>query len=236
MGSKRKVKKLTFNKNYNKWFLSAIRNLIDKYKLIPTNEKIALGLSGGKDSTTLLYILAYLKKYSSLSFDLYAIHVKTADYDTAILQNICDMLSVPYIEAKINRITSPKNICYHCSKAKRKIIKETLFKHNIRTVAFAHNKDDVLETFLMNLVLHKRIETISPLSFSSDFRVIRPMLDIEKSLINRLFKYFDLPLLEYDCPHQQSNKRQLFRDWITNHQEDEIVIKMLENITQAFTR
>ncbi len=227
------MKKLFFNKNHNKWFLSAIRNIIDSYNLISPNEQLGFALSGGIDSVTLLYILAYLKKFSHLNFNLTAIHIKTGEYSTEILKIFCKNLNVDYLEKSIILPENKKNICYFCAKQKRMIIKEELSKLNIKKVVFAHNKNDVLETFLMNLTLHKRIETIQAKSCSQDFCVIRPMLDLDKKTILALHKYFDLPYLAYSCKYQKDNIRQKYRNWI-EQANDEIVKKMLKNITQAF--
>ena len=226
------MKKLTFNKNHNKWFLSSIRNLIDKYNLINKDENIGFALSGGKDSVTLLYILAYLKKFSSLKFNITAFHIKIFDNDTTILKNYCFALGIKYLEKKTELPKNEKNVCYYCSKNRRMIIKNIMKKQNIKKVVFAHNKNDLLETFLMNLVLHKRIETIKPISCSNDFCVIRPMLDLDKKTINSLHRYFNLPFIENRCPYQIKNKRQLFRNWI-NENDDEIKRLLLKNITEA---
>lgn len=226
------IKKLKFNKNHNKWFLSKITSLIKRYNLISKGEKIGLALSGGMDSVTLLYILAYLKKFSSMDFSITAIHIKTGDYDTKIMKKFCSNLNVKYNEFVLPKLSAENNKCYYCSKGKRIILKKEFANLGIKKVIFAHNKNDVTETFFMNLVLHKRIETIKPISSSADFTVIRPMLDLDKRTIEWLHKYFNLPLLNYECPHQTLNKRQYFRDWI--NRDDEVVQKVVENITSAF--
>ena len=224
--------KLKFNKNHNKWFLSKITSLIRQYNLISKGEKIGLALSGGVDSITLLYVLAYLQKFSSMDFSLVATHIKTADYNTEIMKKFCSNLDIEYREFTLPALSKQNNMCYYCSKGKRMILKKEFADLGIQKVIFAHNKDDVAETFFMNLVLHKRIETIKPISSSADFTVIRPMLDLDKKTILWLHKYFDLPILDYECPHQTINKRQLFRDWLDS--DDEITKKIVENITSAF--
>lgn len=92
---------ILFDKNFGKWFINDVLRAIRKYELINENEKIAVALSGGKDSTTLLYILAYLKKFSNLSFSLSAAHIKIADYNTSKLRDFCRDLNVSYYEKNL---------------------------------------------------------------------------------------------------------------------------------------
>ena len=92
------MKDIPFDKNFGKWFINDVLRAIRRYELIGQDEKIAVALSGGKDSTTLLYILAYLKKFSDLSFSLSAAHIKVADYNTSKLREFCEELHVDYYE------------------------------------------------------------------------------------------------------------------------------------------
>ncbi len=230
------MKKLVFNKNHGKWFLSKIIGLIESHNLFEKEENIGFALSGGVDSVTLLYILAYLNRFSHYKFDITAVHIKSFDYDTDVLKKLCYNLGVEYNETQIDLTDFKKNVCYYCSRERRKKIKEILGDKGIEKVVFAHNKNDVLETFFMNLALHKRIETIQPKSCSADFCVVRPMLDLDKKTILALHKYFDLPVLEYYCRFQKENIRKEFRKFIKNTTDNKIMELMLKNITKAFYR
>jgi len=96
------MKDISFDKNFGKWFINDVLRAIKKFKLITENDIISVALSGGKDSTTLLYILAYLKKYSDLSFSFTAAHIRIADYDTSKLRDYCRSLDVEYYENKLS--------------------------------------------------------------------------------------------------------------------------------------
>lgn len=97
-----------FNKNYRKWFMADVLAAIKKYALIEPGERICVALSGGKDSAALLQILWLVNRYSWLKFDLSALHVRTADYDTGVLKALCKALEVPYIEALLDRSGRPE--------------------------------------------------------------------------------------------------------------------------------
>ncbi len=97
-----------FNKNYRKWFMADVMGAIKKYAMIEPGERICVALSGGKDSAALLQILWLVNRYSWLKFDLSALHVRTADYDTGVLRQLCEALEVPYIEALLDRSGMPE--------------------------------------------------------------------------------------------------------------------------------
>lgn len=230
-----------FNKNYGQWFVNDVLHAIKTYKMFQPQEKVCVALSGGKDSITLLYILWFINRYSWLKFQLSALHVKTANYDTSVLRKLCDALSVPYFETQLflTEKTLSKDTCYICSRLKRGAMSRFLQEKKIKTVAYGHHADDAAETFFMNMIKHKRLGSFSPkVEFEKYYiNIIRPMIYLEENLITTLHKKAGLPLLDYECPHADNNIRSEFKENVQQLQQifgvkhfSRILVESLENI------
>lgn len=205
----------SFNKNFNKWFLNDVLRAVRRYDMIREAEKVCVALSGGRDSVTLLYILYYMNKYSSLKFDLSALHIKTDAYDTRILRQFCHSLNIPYDERSLVYRKKPpkKNICSICSRLKRGAISNFLKKNGIRKVAFGHHAQDVVETFFMNMLQNKKLGSFSPrVGFDNNpMIIIRPLIYLDTSEIRRIHRYLGLPVLDFTCAYAEKNVRSHFR-------------------------
>lgn len=207
----------SFNRNFGKWFINDTLRAIKRYAMITPGQNIAVALSGGKDSMTLLYILWYINRYSHLHFSLSAAHVKTSDYDTAIMRQYCDELSVPYYETSlVHPAPSSEKVCSICSRLKRGALNTLLGSLNIPTVAFGHHADDVAETFLMNIINNRKLGTFSPVVSTDDsyLRIIRPLVYIDDKTIMNIHSYANLPKLVFDCPYAKYNIRTDFRAFL----------------------
>lgn len=218
------MKPITFSKTHGKWFANEVLRAIRRYQMIAEGETICVGLSGGKDSITLLYILRYLQQFSKLNFSLHALHIKTfEDYDTSVLGNYCRQLDVPYHEATFEIDEEPprKSVCYTCSRLKKGSMSQFLAKHNIQKIAYGHHADDVAETFLMNLIQNRKVGSFSPRVEvpGNSMVTIRPMVYLEESLITKLHNHFDLPLLDYNCPYGHCNIRSGYKELVQAMQE-----------------
>ncbi|MBN2829354.1 MAG: tRNA 2-thiocytidine biosynthesis protein TtcA [Candidatus Cloacimonetes bacterium] len=194
---------------------SEIIRTIREYGLIEHNERIGVAVSGGKDSVGLLYLLWYINKYSYQKFEIVAMHVRTAEYDTAPLSEMCRLLEIEYFDLKINmeRITAEKSICYSCSRFKRVAMWEKMEELGITKLAMGHHAGDAVETFFMNLFEHSRIESIRPKVVYEKYPliVIRPMITLSEDKIVKIFRDRDLPMLSYKCPFDEENIRSKFR-------------------------
>lgn len=204
-----------YNKHYGKWFLSDVLRAISTYDLIRAGDKVCVALSGGKDSITLLYILWYLNAYSHVKFDLCALHIRTDDYDTAVLGALCNELGITYLEGCLS-LAHPapdKGVCYVCSRLKRGAISDILKDRGIRKIAYGHHADDVAETFFMNIVENRKLGSFSPkVEYDdNDMVIIRPMVYLEEQLITRIHRHAGLPVLAYTCPHEEENIRKDFK-------------------------
>lgn len=196
---------------------------IRKFKLISKNDQISVALSGGKDSTTLLYILSYLKKFSDLSFSLSAAHIRIADYDTSSLQTFCEELHVEYFEDTLNSNNEQTvENCYICSRLKRGALSSLLSKHNIYKVAYGHHATDVAETFLMNIINNKKLGALTPKVeiTESTMTIIRPMIYLDEGTIKKLHSYFNLPSFDHPCPYKAKTVRDTYKKII--HEIDQM--------------
>ncbi len=236
---------IPFNKNYSKWFVTDVIKAIEKYEMIPEGSNISVALSGGKDSITLLYILKYLQKYSHLSFHLSAIHIKTfSDYDSSVLSNYCESLEVPYFEDRLDTggRQMKKSVCYMCARLKRGAMSRMLAEKGIDRAAFGHHATDVAETFLMNIFENKKSGSFSPVVGvpGSKLKIIRPMIYLEESLITKLHKSLNLPLLDQSCDYGECNVRKDYKSLI-GLMEDKLgkknlalrITASLENVDQT---
>jgi len=206
---------LSHNRSYGKWFATPLLRAIRRYGMVASGERVCVALSGGKDSAALLYMLAYLQRHSHLRFDLSAIHVRVAEYDTAVLARYCEALGVPYMEEGIRatRERLPDKACSVCSRVKRGAMARRLAAEGIRTVAFGHHATDAAETLLMNLALHRTLSAFPPKVVFGDtpLTVIRPMVYLEERAVARLHRHAGLPLLAWKCPYAANNIRERFR-------------------------
>ncbi|MDR2084164.1 MAG: hypothetical protein LBP67_04135 [Bacteroidales bacterium] len=216
---------LKHNKNTNKWFSGKVLRVIKDFNLIEDNEIIAVGLSGGVDSITLLLILEYIRRFSHINFKIIAVHVQVYDkHDTKILEDYCKDLDVEFMNIYVDDHNLPvpdKGICYTCSKLRKGALVEHLKARNINKVAFGHHADDLLETLLMNMDYHKLLDTLMPFTFldRTGFYILRPMLCLSKKEIIKIHKYFELPLADFNCKYEEKNRREVFRDLVNDIDE-----------------
>ena len=210
---------LKFNKNYGQWFLNDVIHAITRYGMIDHDEHLCVALSGGKDSVALTYILAYLTRYSYLRFTLSALHVKTGDYDTSVLQTFCIGLDIRYLEECMipGSTRSDTNICYTCARLKRGAMSQRLTQEGIRTIAYGHHADDAAETFFMNMVQNRKLGSFSPKVEIADSQmiIIRPMIYLTEAAIQRIHAHLGLPTLDWQCPHAAANIRNSYKQGVS---------------------
>lgn len=209
------MKPLSFNRNFGKWFTKDILRAIRKYSMIREGETVRVALSGGKDSTTLLYILAYLRRFSHLAYELEALHIRTADYDTTLLRSLCRELEVPYREADLRDSpdSEAENPCYLCARLKRGALAALLQEEESVCVAYGHHADDAAETLFMNMISNRKLGSFSPRVSvgGSHMIIIRPMIYLAEETVRRLHRHLELPLLPYSCPHEEKGLRHRFK-------------------------
>ena len=198
--------------------LSYMRKAIEDYNMIEENDKIAICLSGGKDSITMLHAFKALQRFYPKKFDIIAISINPGFefFDTKLLQNICDKLEIPlFIENShaqeiVFEIRKEKNPCSLCANLRRGTINSIARREGCNKIALGHNEDDVLETFLLNLLYTGSIGTFSPVSFMdrSGITLIRPLIYTPEKETKRFIKKNNLSVMPKVCPMDGTSKRE----------------------------
>lgn len=204
--------------------LSFSRKAVDEYQMIETGDKIAVGISGGKDSLTLLYALAGLRRFYPKPFDLIAITVDLGyeKFHTEKIEKLCQELDVPYhvVKTVIARILfeerKESNPCSLCAKMRKGALNEAVKKLGCNKVAYAHHKDDIVETMILSLIFEGRFHSFSPKSYLDrmDLTVIRPMMYVNEADVIGFQRKYDLPVEKSRCPVDGLTKRQYAKDLI----------------------
>lgn len=197
---------------------SFTRKAVDDYKLIESGDKIAVGISGGKDSLTLLYALAGLRRFYPEKFELHAITVNLGfdGFNTEDIAKLCEKLEVPYtvINTDINKIVfsdrKESNPCSLCSKMRKGALNDAIKELGCNKVAYGHHKDDVIETMLLSLIYEGRFHTFSPKTYldRTQITVIRPLLYINEADIIGFNNKMNLPVTKGKCPADGFTKRE----------------------------
>lgn len=213
-----------------KHILSPMRKAIEDYEMIQDGDKIAVALSGGKDSITMLKALKSLQYFYPKKFDLVAISVNPGFefFDSEFLKRTCDEIEVPFVEEKydISKIVfedrKEKNPCSLCANLRRGILSSAAKRENCNKIALGHNLDDVLETFFLNLLYGGRIHTFSPKNYldRSQITVIRPLVFTEEKDIKRFIKKNNLTPMDKCCPIDGFSKREDMKQLISSFKTD----------------
>lgn len=204
--------------------LSFTRKAVDEYQMIEAGDKIAVGISGGKDSLTLLYALAGLRRFYPKPFDLIAITVDLGyeKFHTEKIEALCQELDVPYhvVKTDIARILfeerKESNPCSLCAKMRKGALNEAVKKLGCNKVAYAHHKDDIVETMILSLIFEGQFHSFSPKSYLDrmDLTVIRPMMYVNEADVIGFQRKYELPVEKSRCPVDGLTKRQYAKDLI----------------------
>ncbi|MBP5599847.1 MAG: tRNA 2-thiocytidine(32) synthetase TtcA [Lachnospiraceae bacterium] len=204
--------------------LSLVRKAVDDYEMINDGDKIAVGISGGKDSLTLLKALSHLKKFYPKKFDLFAVTVDLG-FNNLNLDKIkvfCKELDVEYIIVKtdIAQIVfeerKESNPCSLCAKMRKGALNNALKERNINKVAYAHHKDDVIDTMMMSLIYEGRFHTFSPVTYldKTDLYVIRPLIYMNEADVIGFVNKYDIPVVKSPCPIDKTTKREYVKNLV----------------------
>ncbi len=204
--------------------LSYVRRAVDDYKMIEENDKIAIGLSGGKDSISLLLALSDLRKFYPKKFDICAITVSLGfdGSDFTPMEELCKKIDVDYhvIDTQIGEIIfdarKESNPCSLCAKMRKGALNNKADELGCNKIALGHNRDDIIETFMMSLIFEARISTFQPVSFLEKKKLfsIRPLMYVPESDIKGYIRKNNLPIIKNPCPANGNTKRQEMKDLI----------------------
>lgn len=198
--------------------MSLTRRAIDDYHMIEDGDSIAIGISGGKDSLTLLYALHGLQRFYPKKFTLQAITVDLG-FDNLNLDEItklCENLEVPYkiVKTDIGKIIfddrKESNPCSLCAKMRKGALNTAIKELGCNKVAYAHHKDDVVETMMLSLIYEGRFHTFSPVTYLDrmDLTVIRPLIYMREADVIGFVHKYDVPVVKSPCPADGHTKRE----------------------------
>ncbi|HHY41817.1 MAG TPA: tRNA 2-thiocytidine biosynthesis protein TtcA [Thermoanaerobacterales bacterium] len=210
--------------------LGQTRKALDDYKMIDDGDKIAVGVSGGKDSLTLLYALSHLRRFYPKKFDIEAITVSMGlkDMDFSQVKKLCKELGVNYtiVETKIADIIfsyrKEKNPCSLCAKLRKGAFNLKAKELRCNKKAYAHHFDDVIETMMMSLIYEGRFNCFSPVTYldRSGITLIRPLIYVREADIKGFRNAYNLPVVKNLCPVNGYTKRQYVKELIKSLQSE----------------
>ena len=210
--------------------LSYIRKAVDDYNMIENGDKVAVGLSGGKDSISLLMGLKALQRFYPKHFEITAITINPGfpEFNSDFLKDLCQNIGVEFIEEKtyIKEIVfderKEKNPCSLCANLRRGILNSTAIREGCNKIALGHNEDDVLETFFLNLLYGGSINTFAPVSYMdrSKITLIRPLIYAPEKGIKTFIKKHNIKVMDKCCPMDGISKREDMKNLIYELQKD----------------
>ena len=210
--------------------LSYTRKAIDEYAMIQEGDHIAVGISGGKDSLTLLYALHGLQRFYPKRFDLSAITVNLGfpDFDLSPIYDLCSRLQVPYrvVDSDISHILfdvrKESNPCSLCAKMRKGALNQAVKEMGCNKVAYAHHMDDIIETMLLSLIFEGRFHSFSPKTYLDrmDLTVIRPIMFVNEADVTGFQNKYQLPVVKSKCPVDGFTKRQYAKELVQRLNQD----------------
>ena len=198
--------------------LGCIRKADTDFHMIEDGDRVAVGVSGGKDSLLLLHALSLYRRFTHKDFSLQAITVDNGlgspDYSRIV--SLCDSLEIPYLIKKteigniIFNYRKEKNPCALCAKMRRAVLANTCVENGFNKLALGHHRDDAVETLLLSLFYEGRFHTFHPVTRMSrtGITVIRPLVYLPESHVRHMQKILSLPVLKSGCPADGKTKRE----------------------------
>lgn len=203
---------------------SYTRKAIDDYKMIEDGDRIAVGISGGKDSLTLLYALSGLRRFYPKKFELIAVTVDLGyeDFDLTPIQLLCDELDVPYhiVHTEIRKIIfedrQEPSPCSLCAKMRKGALNNAIKELSCNKVAYAHHMDDVIETAFLSMIFEGRFYSFPPQTYLEDtaLTVIRPLIYVSEAEVKGFQNKYRLQIVKNPCPMDGNTKREYVKSLI----------------------
>lgn len=206
--------------------LSYMRSACQQYEMIKDGDRIAVGVSGGKDSIALLAAMANLRKFYPEKFELIAITLDPRfggeDGDYSEIEKLCEELEVEYIVKRtqlaevIFDIRKESNPCSLCARMRRGALHDAAIASGCNKIALGHHLDDVAETFIMNLFNGGTLDCFMPVTYLSrkDLYMIRPMIFARESDCARVVRKANLPIVKSKCPADGTTERQEVKEFL----------------------
>lgn len=233
--------------SYMKRVLGHLRRADEDFGMIKNGETIAVGVSGGKDSMALLYALHLYKNFAKVKFEFTAVTVDLGfkGFDPQPIDQFCKSLNVPYtcVKTQISQIIfderKESNPCSLCSKLRKGALFAELKKQGIEKCAFAHHRDDCLETLLMSMFYEGRIRTFKPVTYldRTGITLIRPLVYLAEHEVVSAVRRHKIPVINSPCPASGTTKRQETKELLSyisknNPKARDILLTALKNKDQ----
>lgn len=230
-----------------KKILGPLRRGVDKYAMIKPGDRIAVGLSGGKDSTALLVAMKRFQHFSPIPFELEGITLDMGfdGMNMTPLVDLCAKLDIPYTIKKTSigpivfEERQEKSPCSLCARMKRGALHDLAIDRGCRTIALGHHADDAVETFFLSLFYEGRINTFSPVTYldRKDITLIRPLIFVKERDILGDPEIKELPVIKSTCPANGYTKREDIKKMIKNLRQtipdlDDRVLGAIQNKEQ----
>lgn len=230
-----------------KKILGPLRRAVEKYEMIRPGDRIAVGLSGGKDSTALLVAMKRFQYFSPVPFELEGITLDMGfgGMDFEPLVQLCAELDIPYTIKKtqigpiVFEARQEKNPCALCARMKRGALHDLSIERGCRKIALGHHADDAIETFFLSLFYESRINTFSPVTYldRKDITLIRPLIFVKEKDIIYNPEVKELPVIKSTCPADGHTKREDMKDMMkelrkTIPELDDRILKAIQNKEQ----
>lgn len=219
-----------------------IGKAIGDYKLIEADDKILIGLSGGKDSLSLLSLLKERQRFAPIKFELAAAHIlvdfdKDSQKHKEIINKLCKKIGIKCYFKKIRVLDKDKKTnCFWCSWNRRKELFLMAGKLGFNKIALGHHMDDIIETTLLNLFFNGEISTMNPYQelFKGKLTLIRPLCYVEEFNFKGFAKENNLPVIKCNCPVQNDSQRKYIKQLIKTLEKKSPGVKM--NIFRSISR
>lgn len=202
--------------------LSLTRKAVDDYHMISFDDKIAIGISGGKDSLTLLYALHGLQRFYPVPFNICAVTVDLGFENLNLdkIKELCASLNIDYhiVKTDIGKIIfddrKETNPCSLCAKMRKGALNDAMKETGCNKVAYAHHKDDVVETMMMSLIYEGRFHTFRPVTYldRTNITVIRPLIYMSEADVIGFVNKQALPVVKSPCPADGHTKREYIKN------------------------
>ncbi|MBR3791603.1 MAG: tRNA 2-thiocytidine biosynthesis protein TtcA [Clostridia bacterium] len=204
---------------------SCVRKAVETYDMIQGGDKVAVGISGGKDSLVLLGALANLSRYYPKKFSVVGLTLDMGyDEDYSKIKEYCNNFGVEHLVKKTNikevifDYRKEENPCSLCAKMRRGALNDFAIENGCNRVALGHHNDDVLETFMLSLLYEGRINCFSPVTYLDRTGIysIRPLIYVKERDIKGVVNRCNVPVLKSSCPVDGVTKRQEIKEIIRN--------------------
>ncbi len=210
--------------------LSYCRRAIEDYRMIEDGDRVVVGVSGGKDSLALLCAMAAIRDFLPERFELFAVTLDMGfqGMDFSPIEEFCRTLNVPYTIIKtqiaeiIFDIRKEKNPCALCAKMRRGALHDAVRNLGCNKLALGHHNDDVVDTFMLNLLHGSRLSTFQPVTYLSrkDITMIRPFIYAHEYEIRHYVEEFSLPVVKSTCPADGGTEREEMKNLLSTLNRD----------------